>query len=62
LREALLKLFDLLRFDRQAGGKIVLLNCQENVAFLMRLARLDAVFELDEGNPPEIPPASPPEG
>ncbi|MEM1107698.1 MAG: STAS domain-containing protein [Planctomycetota bacterium] len=32
-------------------GRIVLLNCQENVAFLLRLARLDRVFELAEGEP-----------
>jgi len=31
-------------------GRVVLLNCQENVSFLMRLARLDALFELAEGD------------
>lgn len=31
-------------------GRIVLLNCQENVSFLLRLARLDALFELAEGD------------
>ncbi|MEO1236842.1 MAG: STAS domain-containing protein [Planctomycetota bacterium] len=32
-------------------GRIVLLNAQENVAFLLRLARLDKLFELAEGDP-----------
>ena len=35
-------------------GRIVLLNCQENVAFLLRLARLDALFEIAEGNPQDV--------
>ena len=35
-------------------GRIVLLNCQENVALLIRLARLDALFELAEGTPTDI--------
>jgi anti-anti-sigma regulatory factor len=38
---------------KKQGGSIVLLNCQENVAFLLRLARLDALFELAEGKPSE---------
>jgi len=36
---------------KQHDGRIVLLNCQENVAFLLRLARLDSLFELAEGDP-----------
>ena len=35
-------------------GSIVLLNCQENVAFLLRLARLDVLFELAEGDAAEV--------
>ena len=32
-------------------ARIVLLNCQENVALLLRLARLDALFQLVQGDP-----------
>ncbi len=39
---------------QKQGGRIVLLNCQENVAFLMRLARLDSLFELVEGTPSDV--------
>ena len=39
---------------KKADGRIVLLNCQENVAFLMKLARLDALFELAEGTPTDV--------
>ena len=35
-------------------GRIVLLNCQENVAFLLRLARLDALFEIAQGSPADV--------
>jgi anti-anti-sigma factor len=38
----------------RAQGRIVLLNCQDNVAFLMRLARLDQLFELAEGEPADV--------
>ena len=34
-------------------ARIVLLNCQENVAFLMKLARLDVLFEIAHGEPSE---------
>ncbi|MBB6429474.1 STAS domain-containing protein [Algisphaera agarilytica] len=34
---------------KKHDGRIILLNCQENVAFLLRLARLDKIFELAEG-------------
>ena len=46
---ALLLMFyqEVKRYD----GRIVLQNCQENVSFLLRLARLDALFELSEGKP-----------
>ncbi|MEM6458248.1 MAG: STAS domain-containing protein [Planctomycetota bacterium] len=44
---------------KKRGGRILLLNCQENVAFLLRLARLDKIFELAEGQPP--PEASDPQ-
>lgn len=30
-------------------ARIVLLNCQENVSLLLRLARLDVLFELVQG-------------
>lgn len=39
---------------KKHGGKIVLLNCQENVAFLLRLARLDKIFELAEGDAADV--------
>ncbi|MEM9418208.1 MAG: STAS domain-containing protein [Planctomycetota bacterium] len=39
---------------KKHDGRIVLLNCQENVAFLLRLARLDKIFELAEGNADEV--------
>lgn len=39
---------------KKHDGRIVLLNCQENVAFLLRLARLDKIFELAEGNAQDI--------
>ncbi|MEM8739639.1 MAG: STAS domain-containing protein [Planctomycetota bacterium] len=39
---------------KQHGGRIVLLNAQENVAFLLRLARLDKLFELVDGDPDSI--------
>lgn len=39
---------------KKHGGRIVLLNCQENVAFLLRLARLDKIFELAEGGPADV--------
>ncbi|MEE9405171.1 MAG: STAS domain-containing protein [Algisphaera sp.] len=34
-------------------ARIVLLNCQENVSFLMKLARLDTLFDLAHGEPAE---------
>lgn len=39
---------------KRHDGRIVLLNCQENVSFLLRLARLDAVFELARGKPADV--------
>ena len=39
---------------KKADGRIVLLNCQENVAFLMKLAHLDSLFELAEGTPTDV--------
>jgi len=39
---------------KQHDGRIVLLNCQENVAFLLRLARLDKIFELAEGDAADV--------
>lgn len=39
---------------KRHDGRIVLLNCQENVSFLLRLARLDALFELAEGKPADV--------
>ncbi len=39
---------------KKHDGRIVLLNCQENVAFLLRLARLDKIFELAEGDPADV--------
>ncbi|MEM9881860.1 MAG: STAS domain-containing protein [Planctomycetota bacterium] len=45
---------------KKRGGRILLLNCQENVAFLLRLARLDKIFELAETDPPP-PEADTPE-
>ena len=39
---------------KRHDGRIVLLNCQENVAFLLRLARLDSIFELAEGDPADV--------
>lgn len=35
-------------------GKIILANCQENVAFLLKLARLDQLFELAQGDVTEM--------
>jgi len=34
---------------KRHDARIVLLNCQENVALLLRLARLDVLFELVQG-------------
>lgn len=39
---------------KKHDGRIVLLNCQENVAFLLRLARLDKIFELAEGDAADV--------
>lgn len=39
---------------KKHDGRIVLLNCQENVAFLLRLARLDKIFELVEGDAADV--------
>ncbi|MEM6853903.1 MAG: STAS domain-containing protein [Planctomycetota bacterium] len=39
---------------KKHDGRIVLLNCQENVAFLLRLARLDKIFEIAEGDPADV--------
>ena len=39
---------------KRQDGRVVLLNCQENVAFLLRLARLDGLFELAEGKPADV--------
>ncbi|MEM7626118.1 MAG: STAS domain-containing protein [Planctomycetota bacterium] len=39
---------------KRQEGRIVLLNCQENVSFLLRLARLDALFELAQGSAADI--------
>ncbi len=39
---------------KRSDGRVVLLNCQENVAFLLRLARLDALFELARGTPADV--------
>jgi len=38
---------------KRSDARIVLLNCQENVALLLRLARLDVLFELARGLPSE---------
>lgn len=35
-------------------ARIILLNCQENVALLLQLARLDALFELAHGDPFQV--------
>ena len=39
---------------KRQDARIVLLNCQENVALLLRLARLDVLFELAHGEPSEV--------
>ena len=39
---------------KRHDARIVLLNCQENVQLLLRLARLDVLFELAEGDPSEV--------
>lgn len=39
---------------KKHDGRIVLLNCQENVSFLLRLARLDTLFELAEGDAADV--------
>ncbi len=38
---------------KKHDARIVLLNCQENVALLLRLARLNVLFELAQGEPYE---------
>lgn len=39
---------------KRHDARIVLLNCQENVALLLRLARLDVLFDLAQGEPSEV--------
>jgi anti-anti-sigma factor len=39
---------------KRKDGRVVLLNCQDNVEFLLRLARLDSLFELAEGDPSQV--------
>lgn len=36
---------------KRQDGRVILLNCQDNVEFLLRLARLDSLFELAQGDP-----------
>ena len=38
---------------KRHNARIVLLNCQENVNLLLRLARLDVLFDLARGEPTE---------
>jgi len=39
---------------KRHDARIVLLNCQENVALLLRLARLDVLFDLADGEPTDV--------
>ena len=39
---------------KRHGARIVLLNCQNNIAFLMKLARLDMLFDLAEGDAADV--------